>query len=52
MINKELDFVWITSDGKRFLDKAEATKHEESLKPKDLVEQWLDKLKGERKNED
>ena len=52
MLKHELDFVWITSDGKRFLDKAEATKHEASLKPKDLVEQWLNKLKGERKNED
>ena len=52
MIKKELHFVWITKDGRRFLDKDEAVKHEESLKPKDLVEQWLDKLKGERKNED
>ena len=52
MIKHELDFVWITSDGKRFLDKSKAVEHEESLKPKDLVEQWLNKLKGERKNED
>ena len=43
MIKHELDFVWITSDGKRFLDKAEATKHEETLhiEEEDIVTQWL-----------
>ena len=54
MLKHELDFVWITSDGKRFLDKAQATKHEETLhiEEEDIVTQWLNKLKGERKNED
>ena len=47
MINKELDFVWITSDGKRFLSKDKAVKHEESIQPKDIVTQWLDRIKGE-----
>ena len=46
MINKELDFVWITSDGKRFLTKDKAVKHEESIQPKDIVTQWLDRIKG------
>jgi len=48
MIKKELHFVWITKDGKKFLDKDEAVKHEDTLvDPKDLVTQWLEKLKGE-----
>ena len=46
MINKELDFVWITSDGKRFLTKDQAVKHEESIQPKDITQQWLDRIKG------
>ena len=46
MINKELDFVWITSDGKRFLSKDKAVKHEESIQPKDITQQWLDRIKG------
>ena len=51
MIKKELHFVWITKDDKRFLDKSKAVEHEESIQP-NIVEQWLNKLKGERKNED
>jgi len=48
MIKKELHFVWITKDGRRFLDRDEAVKHEGTLAdPKDLVSQWLEKLKGE-----
>ena len=34
-IQKELDFIFITSDGKRFLLKHEAEKHEKSLKRND-----------------
>ena len=34
-IQKELDSVYITSDGKRFLLKNEAEKHEENLKKND-----------------
>ena len=50
MVKTELDFVYITSDGKRFLDKTEAAKHEESLhvEGEDIVTQWLNKLKGEK----
>tara|TARA_Y100000310_G_scaffold87256_1_gene84074 strand:+ start:274 stop:405 length:132 start_codon:yes stop_codon:yes gene_type:complete len=32
MVTKELDFVYITEDGERFLLKAAAEKHEEKLK--------------------
>ena len=46
MINKELGFVYITSDGKRFLDKSKAVKHEESIQPS-ITQQWLDRIKGE-----
>ena len=46
MITHELDFVYITSDGKRFLDKSKAVKHEESIQPKDITQQWLDRIKG------
>ena len=46
MIKHELDFVWITSDGKRFLTKDKAVKHEESIQPKDITQQWLDRIKG------
>ena len=49
MISHELAQIWITSDGKRFLTKDEAVKHEDTLAdPKDLVSQWLEKLKGEK----
>ena len=49
MIKKELHFVWITKDGRRFLDRDEAEKHNDLLiDPKDIVDQWLDKLKGEK----
>jgi len=47
MISSELIRIWITSDGKRFLTKDEAVKHEESIQPKDIVEKWLDRIKGE-----
>ena len=51
MIKHELDFVWITSDGKRFLDKGKAVEHEETLKVQDkdldIVTKWIKKIKGD-----
>ena len=48
MIKTELDFVYITKDGKKFLDRDEAVKHQDTLAdPKDLVTQWLERIKGE-----
>ena len=51
MIKHELDFVWITSDGKRFLVKGEAVAHEERLNIQDeeldIVTQWIKRIKGE-----
>ena len=46
MISHELAQIWITSDGKRFLTKVEAVKHEETIQPT-ITEQWLDRIKGE-----
>ena len=46
-IKHELGFVYITSDGKRFLNREDAVKHEESIQPKDIVTQWIDKIKGD-----
>ena len=53
MIKQELDFIWITSDGRRFLSKDEAVKHEELLNPipdydNNIVKKWLDKLKEKK----
>ena len=50
MISHELAQIWITSDGKRFLTKDEAVKHEETIQPT-ITEQWLIKLNGWRKEE-
>ena len=47
MISSELIRIWITSDGKKFFNENEAVKHEESIQPKDIVEKWLDRIKGE-----
>ena len=48
MIKTELDFVYITKDGKKFLDRDQAENHQETLvEPKHLVAQLLDKMKGE-----
>jgi|TARA_R110002020_G_scaffold73787_3_gene189271 hypothetical protein len=47
MITHELAQIWITSDGKRFINKKDAVKHEESIQPKDIVTQWIDKIKGD-----
>ena len=52
MITHELAQIWITSDGKRFLTKDKAVKHEESIQPKDITQQWLDKIKGVKMNID
>ena len=46
MIKKELHFVWITKDGKKFLDKDEAKKHQEMIDPDDVITEWFNKLKG------
>jgi hypothetical protein len=48
MIKKELHFVWITKDGKKFLDKDEAKKHNELLEPESVTNQWLKRIKGEK----
>ena len=47
MIKKELHFVWITKDGKKFLDRDEAEKHQEMIEPSDFIDKWLNKIKGE-----
>ena len=48
MIKTELDFVYITKDGRRFLDRDEAVKHEDTLiDHKELVSKLMSKLKGE-----
>ena len=46
MIKKELHFVWITKDGKKFLNKDEAIEHQKTLS-NDIVDQWFNKIKGE-----
>jgi len=48
MIKKELEFVYITKDGKRFLNKNEANKHNELLEPESQTDQWLKRIKGEK----
>ncbi len=48
MIKKELEFIWITKDGKKFLDRDEAVKHKDTLiDHKELVSKLMSKLKGE-----
>ena len=47
MIKKELHFVWITKDGKKFLDKDEAEKHQEMIKASNEINNCFYKLKGE-----
>ena len=42
MISKELDTVWITSDGKKFLSKKKAYTHEQTNDKERLT--WLEKL--------
>ena len=42
MITKELESVWITSDGKKFLSKNEAETHEQTNNKEKLT--WLGKL--------
>ena len=48
MIKQELDLIWIASDGKRFLDKNKAIKHEKKCQEeKNLVEHINDKWNTE-----
>ena len=42
MITKELEAVWITSDGKKFLSKKEAEKHEQTNNKENTT--WLERL--------
>jgi hypothetical protein len=42
MITKELETVWITSDGKKFLSRNEAYTHEQTNDKEKLT--WLEKL--------
>ena len=42
MITTELETVWITSDGKKFLSKNEAETHEQTNNKEKLT--WLEKL--------
>ena len=42
MITKELDAVWIASDGKKFLSKKEAETHEQTNNKEKLT--WREKL--------
>lgn len=59
MIRKELAFVWIASDGRRFLNKSKAIKHEGPLSVEndkknkavgqDIVSKWIKKIKGDKK---
>ena len=46
-IKHELHIVWITSDGAKFINKKDAIRHEKSIQPKDIVVQWIDKIKGD-----
>jgi len=47
MITSELDTVWITSDGKKFLSKIEAETHEEINNKENIT--WLERLRLNRK---
>ena len=40
MIKKELHFVWITKDGKKFLNEQEAIEHRKTLSD-DVVDKWF-----------
>ena len=42
MITTELDTVWISSDGKKFLSKKDAEKHEQTNNKEKRT--WLEKL--------
>tara|TARA_R110002110_G_scaffold168449_2_gene369942 strand:- start:674 stop:871 length:198 start_codon:yes stop_codon:yes gene_type:complete len=55
MIKSELDFVWITTDGKKFLNKRDAEDRQRELgileedknESSGVVDLWISKLKGE-----
>ena len=43
MITSELETVWITTDGKKFLSEKNAEKHEQNQNKEKLT--WLERLK-------
>ena len=43
MVQQELETVWITSDGKKFLSEKEATRHEQNQNKETLT--WLERLR-------
>ena len=43
MITSELETVWITTDGKKFLSKKNAEKHEQNQNKEKLT--WLERLR-------
>ena len=55
MIKSELEFVWITTDGKKFLNKRDAEDRQKELgileeyenESTGVVDLWISKLKGE-----
>ena len=47
MIKKELESVWITSDGKKFLSKKEAETHEQTNNKENTT--WLGRLLSNQK---
>ena len=47
MIQQELETVWITSDGKKFLSEKEAINYEQSQNKETLT--WLEKLRLSQK---
>ena len=55
MIKSELEFVWITTDGKKFLNKRDAEDRQRELgileedknESSGVVDLWINKLKGE-----
>ena len=46
MITRELETVWITSDGKKFLSEKEADKHEQYYQNNKENTTWLSKLQN------
>ena len=46
MITHELETVWITSDGKKFLSKKEAVKHEQYYQNNKESTTWLSRLQN------
>ena len=46
MITNELETVWITSDGKKFLSEKDAERHEQNQNKEKLT--WLERLRLNR----